>query len=83
MLERGVPNRRGPAGRQDPGDEILTRPWFEALIRDPIEAFLTSNGLVDQIRIIVLAKGVPPRIAGLCTLNETYLRDCVRAATGG
>jgi uncharacterized protein (TIGR03790 family) len=62
-------------------DETTNRPRFDAEIRGPIESFLTTNGLVDSIRIIVLTPGIPLRIADPCSLTDPYyLRDCQRAS---
>lgn len=45
--------------------ETIDRATFEAAVRLPIEAFLVSNGLVQDINYIVTTKGVPLRIQGV------------------
>lgn len=47
-----------------PTQETIDRATFEAEVRLPIEAFLVSNGLVQDINYIVTTKGVPLRIQG-------------------
>jgi len=66
---------------------ITTQATFDAQIRTPIQNFLTSNGLVDQIEYIVVAAGVPHRFTPSSTTPSTcvlsypqYLRDCGRAS---
>jgi uncharacterized protein (TIGR03790 family) len=61
------------------GDELSSRNKYVNLIQTPIANFLTQNGLVDQIRIIVLAKGIPLRVDGNCPLDQYFLRDCAKA----
>jgi uncharacterized protein (TIGR03790 family) len=70
-----------------PQETIATQATFDAEIRTPIQDFLTSNGLVDQIRYIVLASGIPLRFTptsatpSTCLLSYAqYLRDCARAS---
>lgn len=58
--------------------ESISRNGFETLIRDPIQAFLESNDLVDQIQYIVTTKGVPLKAGG--TIGENILADQVFAA---
>jgi uncharacterized protein (TIGR03790 family) len=61
-------------------ERITTQAAFDSQIRLPIENFLVANNLVDTIRIIVIASGVPHRLDfQSCPLNVTYLRDCPRA----
>lgn len=66
---------------------IATQATFDALIRTPIQNFLTANGLVDQIEYIVVAAGVPHRFTpssatpSTCLLSYVnYVRDCGRAS---
>ena len=40
---------------------VTTQATFDAQIRTPIQSFLTSNGLTNQIEYIVVAAGVPHR----------------------
>jgi uncharacterized protein (TIGR03790 family) len=61
-------------------DQFISRTNFDNEIRTPIEDFLTQNGLVDSIRIIVLAPGIPLRVNASCTLDAYYLRDCNTAS---
>lgn len=68
-------------------ETITTQATFDAQIRTPIQAFLTTNGLVDQIEYIVVAAGVPHRFTPSSTTPTTcqlsyanYLRDCGRAS---
>ncbi len=62
-------------------ETITTQAAFDSQIRVPIENFLTSNNLVDTIRIIVIASGVPHRLAyTTCPFDTFYLRDCPRAS---
>lgn len=61
--------------------EYISPANFQSQIRGPLESFLTQNGLTDKVRIIVLAPGVPHRIAAAsCPLDNTYLRDCPNAS---
>lgn len=63
------------------GHETVSTTGFDSRIRIPIENHLIDNDLVDQIRIIVLAPGVPHRVSpGSCPLDPYYLRDCARAS---
>ncbi len=63
------------------GHESVSLSRFNSQIRTPLENFLVDNGLVDQIRIIVLAPGVPHRVSpASCPLDNNYLRDCPRAS---
>ena len=66
---------------------ITTQATFDAQIRTPIQNFLTTNGLTDQIEIIAIASGVPHRYTPSSTTPSTcalsyanYLRDCQRAS---
>jgi uncharacterized protein (TIGR03790 family) len=66
---------------------ITTQAVFDAQIRTPIQNFLTSNGLTNQIEYIVIAAGVPHRFTPSSTTPSTcllsypnYLRDCARAS---
>lgn len=43
-------------------DEIITRDDFETYIAEPVRQHLLSNGLVDQIWVIVTTAGMPYRI---------------------
>jgi uncharacterized protein (TIGR03790 family) len=68
-------------------ETIVTQATFDSLIRTPVQSFLTSNGLVDQIQYIVVASGVPVRFTpsastpSTCQLSYAqYLRDCARAS---
>jgi uncharacterized protein (TIGR03790 family) len=68
-------------------ETITTQATFDAQIRTPIQNFLTSNGLVDQITYIAVASGVPVRYTPsaatppTCMLSYAqYLRDCARAS---
>ncbi len=62
-------------------ETITTKATFDAQIRVPIENFLTQNNLVDSIRIIVLASGIPHRLNfQACPFDAVYLRDCGRAS---
>ena len=70
-----------------PQETITTQATFDAQIRTPIQNFLTSNNLVDQILFIVIASGVPVRFTpssatpSTCVLSYAqYLRDCPRAS---
>jgi uncharacterized protein (TIGR03790 family) len=67
--------------------QTITHASFETNIRTPIQTFLTTNGLVDQIEYIVIASGVPHRVTpssttpANCELSYAqYLRDCGRAS---
>jgi len=60
--------------------EVTTREFFVKEIRDPIAAFLTEHGLRDEVRIFVLAKGIPLRISGPNVSMQTLLRDTRVAA---
>lgn len=51
---------------------------YRTQIRDPIEDFLTTQGLVDSIRIIVTTKGVPLWVNGLA--GSIALRDDTRSS---
>ncbi len=63
------------------GHETVSSARFDGQIRVPIENHLVANGLVDRIRIIVLAPGIPHRVAPTgCPLDNLYLRDCPRAS---
>ncbi len=55
--------------------EVTTREFFVKGIRDPIAAFLTEKELRAEVRILVLAKGIPLRIAGPTVPVQTLLRD--------
>jgi uncharacterized protein (TIGR03790 family) len=65
---------------------VTTQATLDAQIRTPIQSFLTANGLVDQIEIIVLAAGIPHRFTPAaspptCALSYAqYVRDCARAS---
>jgi uncharacterized protein (TIGR03790 family) len=62
-------------------ESITSQATFNSQIRVPIENFLTSNNLVDSIRIIVLASGIPHRLNfQTCAFDAVYLRDCPRAS---
>jgi uncharacterized protein (TIGR03790 family) len=62
-------------------DETASRSRFDNEIRIPIETFLTTNGLQDSIRIIVLMPGIPLRTGDNCSLADpNYFRDCRRAS---
>src|SRR4029453_7748795 len=68
-------------------ETITTQATFDAQIRTPIQNFLTSNGLVDQIVYIVIASGVPVRYTPSAATPPTcmltyaqYVRDCARAS---
>ncbi len=62
-------------------ETITSQATFNAQIRVPIENFLTTNNLVDSIRIIVLASGIPHRLNfQTCPFDAVYLRDCPRAS---
>jgi uncharacterized protein (TIGR03790 family) len=67
-------------------ETVTTASLFDLRIRTPIETFLTTNGLVDQIEIIVLAAGIahrytPEASPATCALSyPQYLRDCARAS---
>ena len=57
--------------------ETITRAAFDNQVRLPIEQFLQQRSLMDSIRIIVLASGVPHRyVPRSCALDGAYLRDC-------
>jgi uncharacterized protein (TIGR03790 family) len=63
------------------GHETVSQSRFDSQIRGPLESFLVDHDLVDQIRIIVLAPGVPHRVSPTsCPLDNNYLRDCPRAS---
>ncbi|RIL03031.1 MAG: hypothetical protein DCC71_15825 [Proteobacteria bacterium] len=68
-------------------ETVVSQATFDAQIRTPIQNFLVSNGLVDQIQYIVIASGVPLRFSpsastpSTCLLSYAqYLRDCARAS---
>jgi uncharacterized protein (TIGR03790 family) len=62
-------------------DEQLSTTRFTNEVRTPIESFLTANGLVDSIRLIVLTPGIPLGVASVfCPFDAVYLRDCPRAS---
>lgn len=67
-------------------ETVPSQALFNNRIRNPIQNFLTSNGLVDQIEIIVLAAGIPHRYTpeaspATCALTyQQYMRDCPRAS---
>ena len=61
--------------------ETVSLARFDSQIRIPLETHLIANDLVDRIRILVLAPGVPHRVApASCPLDPVYLRDCPRAS---
>jgi len=61
--------------------ETVSQARFDSDIREPLEDFLVANDLVDSIRILVLAPGIPHRVSpGSCPLDSYYLRDCARAS---
>ena len=64
----------------DPASESITRADYEALIRDPIAAFLSEGKRRDQIEIIVLTKGVPLRVQGKTVPQAMWLRDSTTAS---
>jgi uncharacterized protein (TIGR03790 family) len=65
----------------DAAQETVSRSRFDNEIRLPIESFLTTNGLVASIRVIVLTPGIPLRAGGSCSLSDPYYgRDCTRAS---
>jgi hypothetical protein len=66
----------------DTAQETVNRTRYDNEIRIPIETFLTSNGLVDSIRVIVLTPGIPLRVGGSCSLADpnAWGRDCTRAS---
>jgi uncharacterized protein (TIGR03790 family) len=75
---RGVPAENvvrlaipGTGGRR----EQVTRDDFDALVRTPIERFLTEHGLRDRIEVIVTTKGVPHRVADGKVDPRYLLRD--------
>ncbi len=77
----GVRTPLRDATLSDPRDETTSNANYARRIRDPIQAFLTSDGLADQIRVIVTTKGVPLRISGgPGTMSPTALRDHPRAS---
>src|SRR5690606_27694496 len=41
----------------------ITHAQFVAEYRDPIRAYLAESGLAEQVRAIVLTKGIPHRIS--------------------
>ncbi len=72
-------NTSDPALGNDDHETIST--GFDTRIRLPIENHLLQKDLVDQIRIMVLAPGVPHRFALVnCPLDNFFLRDCPRAS---
>jgi uncharacterized protein (TIGR03790 family) len=60
--------------------ESISPSNFGVTMRDPVESFLTTNGLTDSIRIIVTTKGLPVRVGPSCAPTATYLRDCTDAS---
>jgi uncharacterized protein (TIGR03790 family) len=42
--------------------ETISRTNYNSQIRDPLEAYLTAQGLTDSIKFIVLVKGIPLKI---------------------
>ncbi|MEZ5339817.1 MAG: TIGR03790 family protein [bacterium] len=58
-----VANRLELALGGDPGPDI-PRAEFEAVIRDPLRAFITDKGLTDSLKYILLMDGIPHRIPG-------------------
>ncbi len=45
-----------------PGDEIITRDEFEALIAAPVRSYLISTGMVNTVYCIITTAGMPYRI---------------------
>jgi uncharacterized protein (TIGR03790 family) len=42
--------------------ETISRTNYNSQIRDPLEAYMTAQGLTDSIKFIVLVKGIPLKI---------------------
>ncbi|RIL08176.1 MAG: hypothetical protein DCC71_00035 [Proteobacteria bacterium] len=62
-------------------EAIASREAFDRQIRQPLERFLRERDLVERIRIVVLASGIPHRYQpGACVFDATYVRDCPRAS---
>ncbi|MBS1105486.1 MAG: hypothetical protein H6Q91_988 [Deltaproteobacteria bacterium] len=62
-------------------ERLITKAAFDGQLRLPIEQFLRQHGLVDSIRIIVLASGIPHlHLPRSCAIDGAYLRDCPRAS---
>jgi uncharacterized protein (TIGR03790 family) len=61
--------------------ETISREYYRALVRDPLEAHLRQSGLEDQIEFIVTTKGIPLRIDGTAGRDvEGWLRRATRAS---
>ena len=61
----------------------ITYADFVTKIRDPIRSHLSSQGLEEQIIVLVLTKGIPHRIADINAPNvgETSRMSLPNAAT--
>jgi uncharacterized protein (TIGR03790 family) len=68
------------AGLGDPRDERIDAAGFEARIRSPVARCLEERGLVERVRVIVTAKGVPLRIEGASVEPRLLLRDGATAS---
>ena len=60
---RGVPDEQLLTIRTSPADQV-TRAEYMTTIQAPVASWLSANSAQDRILYIVLAKGVPLRVAG-------------------
>ncbi len=60
--------------------ERISAGGFEVLIRGPVEGFLESSGLKDEIEIIVTTRGLPLIVEAAPVPAATLLRDGRRAS---
>jgi hypothetical protein len=51
-----------PSGGFPAAVPTITYAQFDAQLRDPLRAYLTSHGLVHTVRVLVLTKGLPHRL---------------------
>jgi uncharacterized protein (TIGR03790 family) len=68
------------ASLADARDERVTPEAFERHVRAPVARCLEERGLVERVRILVTAKGVPLRIEGPTVEPRLLLRDGLGAS---
>lgn len=69
MAQRGIPSGRLVTintvdSALSSSNESIALQDYQSQIEQPIRAFLTANGLTDQVQFIVLTKGIPHRLSG-------------------